>query len=157
MRVTSFEYAQDLLLSRARSPVMVHSTATNLILLQSLLLMIIDCDTRGPDNFLNRDGVPKHTLVQVARKFGYELAKSQGQLKTNRVADPDVDSNANLVRRSWVCFIILSRWYAISAADATVLGPVEIGGREDAKLTGQTFNGTARELTPLRMYECLTD
>jgi hypothetical protein len=33
--------------------------------------------------------------------LGYDLAKSQGQLKNKRSVDPDVDSDANLTRRNW--------------------------------------------------------
>ncbi|KAJ5671833.1 hypothetical protein N7507_000960 [Penicillium longicatenatum] len=142
-RVTSFDNAQDLVLYHARQPLIVHSTAVNLIWLQTLLLMIVDCDQRGPDNFVLKDGIPKHTLVQAASKLGYDLAKNQGQLKNKRPSDPDVDSDANLTRRNWVSLIILTRWYAISVADATVIGGQEIGGREDERVVGQITTGIA--------------
>ena len=143
-KITSFDNAQDLLLYYTKQPLIVHSTAVNLIWLQTLLLMIIDCDTRGPDNFVLKDGIPKHTLVQAASKLGYDLAKSQGQLKSKRVSDPDIDSDANLTRRNWVSLIILNRWYAISVADATVIGGgQEIGGREDERVVGQITTGIA--------------
>lgn len=142
-KVTSFDNAQDLLLYHTKQPLIVHSTAVNLIWLQTLLLMIIDADTRGPDNFVLKDGIPKHTLVQAASKLGYDLAKNQGQLKNKRPTDPDVDSDANLTRRNWVSLIILTRWYAISVADGTVLGGQEIGGREDERVVGQITTGIA--------------
>ncbi|KAJ5347269.1 hypothetical protein MYU51_004325 [Penicillium brevicompactum] len=142
-KISSFDNAQDLLLFHTRQPLIVTSTAVNLIWLQSLLLMIVDCDTRGPDNFVLKDGVPKESLVQAANKLGYDLAKNQGQLKNKRTADPDVDSDANLTRRNWVSLIILARWYAISVADATVLGGHEIGGREDERVVGQITTGIA--------------
>ncbi|KAJ5093877.1 hypothetical protein N7456_009738 [Penicillium angulare] len=142
-RVTSFDNAQDLVLYHTRQPLIVHSTAANLIWLQTLLLMIVDCDQRGPDNFVLKDGIPKHTLVQAACKLGYDLAKNQGQLRNNRDSDPDVDSDANLTRRNWVSLIILARWYAISVADATVIGGQEIGGREDERVVGHITTGIA--------------
>ncbi|KAJ5983965.1 hypothetical protein N7481_006064 [Penicillium waksmanii] len=142
-RVTSFGHAQDLLLFHTRQPLIVHSTPVNLIWLQSLLLMTIDCDTRGPDNLVGNDSVPKHTLVSAASKLGYDLAKSQGQLKSKRASDPDIDSEANLTRRIYVSLIILARWYAISVADATVLSGQEIGGREDERVVGQITTGIA--------------
>ncbi|KAJ5105625.1 hypothetical protein NUU61_002972 [Penicillium alfredii] len=142
-KVTSFDNAQDLLLYHTRQPLTVHSTAVNLVCLQTLLFMIIDCDTRGPDNFILKDGIPKQTLVQAANKLGYDLAKSRGQLKSKRSADPDIDSDANITRRNWVSLIILARWYAISVADATVLGSYEIGGREDERVVGQITMGIA--------------
>ncbi|OQE28934.1 hypothetical protein PENFLA_c004G03205 [Penicillium flavigenum] len=142
-KINGFDNAQDLLMFHTRQPLIVHTTPVNLIWLQSLLLMIIDCDTRGPDNFVLKDGVPKGSLVQAANKLGYDLAKSQGQLKNKRSVDPDVDSDANLTRRNWVSLVILARWYAISVADATVLGGHEIGGREDERVVGQITTGIA--------------
>lgn len=156
-KVTSFDNAQDLLLYHTRQPLMVHSTAVNLICLQTLILMIIDCDTRGPDNFVLKDGLPKHALVQAASKLGYDLAKSQGQLKNKRPADADVDSEANLTRRNWVSLIILSRWYAISVADATVLGSHEIGGREDERVVGQITTGIACKHGSCLNLMCVAD
>ncbi|CAG8214343.1 unnamed protein product [Penicillium nalgiovense] len=142
-KINGFDNAQDLLMFHTRQPLIVHTTPVNLIWIQSLLLMIIDCDTRGPDNFVLKDGVPKGSLVQAANKLGYDLAKSQGQLKNKRSVDPDVDSDANLTRRNWVSLVILARWYAISVADATVLGGHEIGGREDERVVGQITTGIA--------------
>lgn len=153
-KINGFDNAQDLLMFHTRQPLIVHSTPVNLIWLQSLLLMIIDCDTRGPDNFVLKDGVPKGSLVQAANKLGYDLAKSQGQLKNKRSVDPDVDSDANLTRRNWVSLVILARWYAISVADATVLGGHEIGGREDERVVGQITTGIACMLITLVFYNC---
>lgn len=142
-KVPSFDNAQDLLLYHTRQPFYVHSTAAGLIWLQALLLMILNCDARGPDNLVLKDGVPKHTLIQAAMKLGYDLAKSQGQLKSKRPSDTDVDSDANLTRRNWVSLTILSRWFAISVADGTVIGGHEIGGREDERVVGQITIGIA--------------
>ncbi|KAI9926861.1 hypothetical protein ASPWEDRAFT_55049 [Aspergillus wentii DTO 134E9] len=140
-KVTSFDNAQDILLFYTRQPALVRETSTNLIWLQTMMLMILDCDSRGPDNFVLKDGVPKHTLIQSATKLGSDMAKSMGQLKTKRVSDPDVDSEANITRRNWVSLIILTRWYAISVADPSVLGTNEIGGREDERVVGPVTTG----------------
>ncbi|KAL2870509.1 putative C6 finger domain protein [Aspergillus lucknowensis] len=142
-RVTSYDNAQDLLLYYTRQPAMVRSTGVNLLWLQSILLMILDCDSRGPDNFVLKDGIPKHTLIQSATKLGSDLVKSLGQLKPKRSSDSDVDSEANLARRSWVCLVILMRWYAVSVADPSVLGTPEIGGRDDERILGSVAAGIA--------------
>lgn len=142
-RVTSYDNAQDLLLYYTRQPALVRSTGVNLIWLQSTLLMILDCDSRGPDNFVLKDGIPKQTLIQSAAKLGSDLAKAVGQLKAKRASDPDVDSEANLVRRSWVSLAILTRWYAVSVADPSALGTHEIGGREDERVLGSVAAGVA--------------
>ncbi|KAL4769511.1 hypothetical protein BDW60DRAFT_194499 [Aspergillus nidulans var. acristatus] len=142
-RVTSYDNAQDLLLYYTRQPALVRSTGVNLIWLQSILLMILDCDSRGPDNFVLKDGIPKQTLIQSATKLGADLAKSLGQLKAKRTTDPDADSEANLARRSWVALAILTRWYAVSVADTSVLGTHEIGGRDDERVVGTVAAGIA--------------
>ncbi|THC98882.1 hypothetical protein EYZ11_001660 [Aspergillus tanneri] len=140
-RVTSFDNAQDLLLYYTRQPAIVRPTAVNLIWLQTMLLMILDCDGRGPDNFVLKDGVPKYSLIQSANRLGSDLAKGLGQLKIKRSSDTDVDSEANLVRRNWVALAILSRWYAISVADPSALGSYEVGGREDERMVGRATTG----------------
>ncbi|KAL3491337.1 hypothetical protein BJX62DRAFT_125555 [Aspergillus germanicus] len=142
-RVTSYDNAQDLLLYYTRQPALVRSTGVNLIWLQSMLLMILDCDSRGPDNFVLKDGIPKHTLLQSATKLGSDLVKSLGQLKSKRSTDPDIDSEANLARRNWVSLIILTRWYAISVADTGILGISDIGGTEDERVLGAVTAGIA--------------
>jgi hypothetical protein len=103
--------------------------------------MILDCDSRGPENIVLKDGVPKHSLIQSATKLGFDMAKSLDQLKAKRSSDADVDSDANLVRRSWVSLAILARWYAISVADPSVLVNQEIGGREDERVLGSVTAG----------------
>jgi hypothetical protein len=140
-RVTSFDNAQDLLLYYTRQPALVRPTAVNLVWLQTTLLMILDCDSRGPENIVLKDGVPKHSLIQSATKLGSDMAKSLDQLKAKRSSDADVDSDANLVRRSWVSLAILARWYAISVADPSVLVNQEIGGREDERVLGSVTAG----------------
>lgn len=140
-RVTSFDNAQDLLLYYTRQSAMARPNGVNLIWLQTILLMVLDCDARGPDNFVLKDGVPKHSLIQSASKLGSDLAKNLGQLKSKRSSDADVDSDANLVRRNWVSLAIMSRWYAISVNDPTVLGMYEIGGREDERVLGSIATG----------------
>lgn len=140
-KVASFDNAQDLLLYYTRQPALVRSTPVNLIWLQATLLMILDCDSRGPDNFVLKDGVPKHTLIQTATKLGSDMAKFLGQLKTKRSSEADVDSDANLTRRSWVSLAVFTRWYAISVADPSVLGSCEIGGREDERVIGSVTTG----------------
>ncbi|KAE8149835.1 hypothetical protein BDV25DRAFT_155592 [Aspergillus avenaceus] len=140
-RVSSYDNAQDLLLYYTRQPALGRPTGVNLIWFQTILLMILDCDSRGPDNFVLKDGVPKHSLIQSASKLGSDLAKGLGQLKSKRSSDPDVDSEANLVRRNWVTLAILSRWHAISVADPSILGTYEIGGQEDERVVGPVTTG----------------
>lgn len=136
-KVASYDAAQDLLLSyHARQPVVIRPTAVSLVCLQALLLMILDCDARGPENLLAKNGAPKHALIQAATKIGYDLAKILGQLRGKRTSDSDVDSDSNLTRRNWVSLAILARWHALGVADASLVGNYEIGGLEDERVVG---------------------
>lgn len=110
-------------------------TAANIVLFQSIMLMILDADTRGPDNLTLKDGIPKHTLITFASRFGYDLIKSSGQ--TSRTPS-EADADANLVRRNWVSLVVLSRWCAISISDASLMRYEEITP-EDYKLMGPAF------------------
>lgn len=136
-KVTSFDKAQGLVLSySARQPAAMRPVSNSLVWLQTLLLMILDCDGRGPNNLLGKDGIPKSTLIPAATKLGYDLAKILGQLRTRRHSDPDTDSEPNLTRRNWVSLIILTRWHALGVADGSLFETHEIGGLEDERVVG---------------------
>lgn len=137
-KVPTFSAAQDLLLFHARNPAEASSTSVQIISFQSMLLMALYADTRGPDNLLNKDGIPKHTLLQTFGKLAFDLAKRFGQV-TRRVAAPesDADADANIIRRCWVSFVILSRWYAISNGDASSMRFEQIHGCWDGKVFGR--------------------
>ncbi|RJE25265.1 hypothetical protein PHISCL_02415 [Aspergillus sclerotialis] len=134
-KVQSFGSAQDHLLFYSRNLPLGPSATAQIVLFQTMLLMILDADTRGPDNLTNKDGIPKGTLLQIASTLGYDLARTYGQAHSSQrvtVADPDADSN--VVRRCWVSFIILSRWYALSVSDPTFMRYDEVGTFEDKKI-----------------------
>ena len=131
----SFDSAQDHLLSYSRSLPVGPLTAAHIVWFQTLLLMILDADTRGPGNLNNKNGIAKGTLLQIAGTLGFELARTYGQVYNSQritIADPDADSN--IVRRCWVSFVILSRWYALSVSDPTFMRYDEIHGLDDSKI-----------------------
>lgn len=134
-KVQSFGSAQDHLLFYSRNlPVGPLATA-QIVLFQTMLLLILDADTRGPDNLTNKDGIPKGTLFQVATPLGYDLARTYGQAHRSQrvtVADPDADSN--IVRRCWVSFVLLSRWYALSVSDPVFMRYDEVGTSDDKRI-----------------------
>lgn len=138
-RTNSFDDAQYALLHHSRQPALAHSNSVNIVLLQTLLLMIVDCDSRGPENLLAKNGLPKHSLLQSAIKLGFELARIFSQLKSRRSSEPEIDADPNLVRRNWIVLTVLARWHAVSVADSSLLGNYEIGGPEDARIAGVTL------------------
>lgn len=133
-KVKSFESAQDLLLHHCRNPPMAPVTASNIITMQTMLLMIIDADSRGPDNLVLGGGVQKQTLLYHASKFSRDLAKICGELPDTHtmIVEPDLD--VNIVRRCRVMVIILSRWHSIGFADAGAMISDEIISRKDVRL-----------------------
>lgn len=138
-KVQSFGAAQDLALFHSRNPPGVPSTAVQIIWVQAMLLMLLDADARGPDNLLNRDGVPKHVLLQTVSKPAYDLAKSFGQVQDERlVTAPEPDADANIIRRCWMSLIILSRWYTISMGDPSLMKFERITSHGDGKILGRS-------------------
>ncbi|OJJ45461.1 hypothetical protein ASPZODRAFT_134114 [Penicilliopsis zonata CBS 506.65] len=138
-KIESFESAQEIAVFYGRQPAIGRPNAFNTILLQALLLMILDCDARGPENLTAKNGLSKQALIQSANKLACTQAKVFDQLRAKRPANPDVDGHANLTRRNWISLNILERWYAISVADPSVLGTFEIGGLEDEKISSTTL------------------
>jgi hypothetical protein len=151
-KVESFDNAQDLLVFHARNPPVAPVTALNIVWFQAMLLMILDADSRGPDNLTLKSGIPKHTLLLNAGKLGHDLAKGCGQLHSQRASVPDADADANLVRRCWVSLVVLSRWYAISMSDASLMRSEEILGREDAKVLDRGVTAIACMWDPCGCY-----
>ncbi|KKA25793.1 C6 finger domain protein [Rasamsonia emersonii CBS 393.64] len=136
--VSSMNDAQDLLYAHLREASALRSTAVNFIWLQTLQLMVMDCDARGPDNLRGKNGLPKSFLTESLARLAYDIAHHFGQVK-NRNLDPhEVDSDANLARRGWVVSSILCRWHNAGMGERDTMGGVwhEIGVPSDLKLLG---------------------
>ncbi|KAL1998810.1 hypothetical protein VTN02DRAFT_5538 [Thermoascus thermophilus] len=150
VKVLSFENAQELVMAQARVYYQIRSTATNLIWLQILLFMVLESDSRGPDNFRGKNGIPKGTLAELAGRLGFSLAKSLDQLRLGkRFENPDMDSDAGLARRGWNIACILCRWHAASVADLDPFSINEIAAAGDEKLLPESTMQLAKYSTIL--------
>lgn len=140
------------MLEHARQATGLRSWTSSVTLLQCLLLMLVDCDFRGPENLLGKSGLPKHTLIQSASKVGYDLLKFWGQLRTKRRLESDMDASSNLARRLWISLGVMARWHAMGVADASLLGSFEIGGSDDDKVSPAMLMQLACEYSSFRDY-----
>ncbi|KAH8705005.1 putative C6 finger domain protein [Talaromyces proteolyticus] len=119
--VESVNSAIDLLSTHLRDPHNLRTLPVNLIWIQTLCFLVIDCDKRGPDNMHGKDGVPKQTLVDHLAILAYKVAK---QFEQNRDPFPDlqdVDSDANLARREWFAASILCRWHQVGIGERDIM------------------------------------
>lgn len=147
-KVLSFENAQELVFSQARENHQLRSTAINLIWLETILLMTLESDSRGPENLRGRNGIPKSILAEMAGKLGWSVAKSLGQLRSGpkRLEDAEIDSDAAIARRDWTVATILCRWHAASVAEPDPFVTNEIAAAGDEKLLSPATLQLARKL-----------
>jgi hypothetical protein len=93
--------------------------------------MVLDADSRGPENLRGQNGIPKPILLEIAFTLAHFVAKSLGQLRTGNEDDQDLDSDANIARRIWIVVGILSRWHAVSVAGPDLFSNNETATPED--------------------------
>lgn len=136
--IRTYEDAQQFLYNALSEDESTRSASASLVHLQSMLLMILEADTRGPENLQGQDGINKKVLLGMAYLRGYELVKSVDRLRPEQPVDQETDSTGNLARRAWIVLGILSRWFAVGTAGPDVFGTNEIGTKEDERLLSST-------------------
>jgi hypothetical protein len=152
--VPSFEKALDLLYATFREDPTSRPLSANFVLLQTLILMVLESDARGPENFRGQNGIPKSALVESAHNLAYHLARLEGVLRTSNPEDKDIDSDGNLARRDWVVVMILSRLHSISVALPDPYGFHEAATQEDRAIFGAATMQLARKFeTSTRVSE----
>jgi hypothetical protein len=144
--VPSFEKAQDLLYGTFREDPTSRPVSANFVLLQSIILMILESDSRGPENFRGQNGIPKTVLMDAAHSLAYFIAKLQGQLRTANTEDKDLDSDGNITRRNWVVMLLLSRVHSLSIAVPDHFGFHEAATQEDRHVFNIVTLQLARKL-----------
>lgn len=94
-----------------------HTNATNLVYLQTLLIMALESDNHGPATIRGQAGPSRAEWLGRA-------AGVAGQIQINTIPAPsqsvmagDRDSEDRLARRVWWVLFILDRWHASSTAD----------------------------------------
>lgn len=96
-----------------------HTPATNLVYLQTLLLMAIETDNHGPATIRGQAGPSRaEWLGRAAGVAGQlEINIARSDVGSNSLLTGDRDSEDRLARRVWWVLFILDRWHASSTAD----------------------------------------
>ncbi|KAI6860691.1 hypothetical protein KC323_g6127 [Hortaea werneckii] len=124
-----------------------HTNATNLVYLQTLLLMALEGDNHGPATIRGQAGPSRaEWLGRAAGVAGQlEINVLHSGAQSQSVMAGDRDSEERLARRVWWVLFILDRWHASSTADllklpenSVVLLP------EDQMLLGESTYHLAR-------------
>uniref|UniRef100_A0A093VKX8 Glucose transport transcription regulator RGT1 n=1 Tax=Talaromyces marneffei PM1 TaxID=1077442 RepID=A0A093VKX8_TALMA len=128
--VGSLDSALDIVSAHLRDPYNLRILPVNLVWIQTLCFLAIDCDKRGPDNLHGRDGCPKQTLVDHLMSLAYRVAKPFDQNRDLFPDFQDIDSDANIARRDWFSASIpvdgnLSAWINLPS-DYSFMGPAAV-------------------------------
>ena len=96
-----------------------HTNATNLVYLQTLLLMALECDNHGPATVAGQAGPSRAEWLGRAAGVAGQLEINVIRSTNNQqsIMEGDHDSEDKLARRVWWVLFILDRWHASSTAD----------------------------------------
>ncbi|KAI9807565.1 MAG: hypothetical protein M1825_005505 [Sarcosagium campestre] len=136
--------ASDLIAASQYESIAMRTTSTNLIYLQSMILMALEADNHGPATMKGQLGPPR--AVWLGSAVG--LANSMRLYRANRcskLTNGDVDSDEKMCRRVWWVLVILDRWHA-SSTSSPVYIPDSILGLlpEDQSVLGESVYHLAR-------------
>lgn len=122
-----------------------HTNATNLVYLQTLLLMALESDNHGPATIRGQAGPSRAEWLGRAAGVAGQLEINVIRTTSQSIMQGDRDSEERLARRVWWVLFILDRWHASSTADllklpenSVVLLP------EDQMLLGESTYHLAR-------------
>lgn len=122
-----------------------HTNATNLIYLQTLLLMALESDNHGPATIRGQAGPSRAEWLGRAAGVAGQLEINLIHATNQSVLEGDRDSDDRLSRRVWWVLFILDRWHASSTADLLKLPENSIVLHpEDQLLLGESTYHLAR-------------
>lgn len=94
-----------------------HTNASNLVYLQTLLLMALESDNHGPATIRGQAGPSRSEWLGRAAGVAGHLEINLVRPRERFVTEGDPDSEERLSRRVWWVLFILDRWHASSTAD----------------------------------------
>ncbi|KAF4548091.1 Fungal Zn(2)-Cys(6) binuclear cluster domain-containing protein 19 [Elsinoe fawcettii] len=94
-----------------------HTLGTNLVYLQTLLLMALESDNHGPANMKGQGGPSRAEWLGRAAGVAGQLEINLIRPRESFATEGDPDSEERLARRVWWVLFILDRWHASSTAD----------------------------------------
>ncbi|KAB5583316.1 hypothetical protein GE09DRAFT_947411 [Coniochaeta sp. 2T2.1] len=93
------------------------SYRTDLVHLQTLLLMAIETDSHGPASIKgHHGGLPKGSFIGRALALAYSMGLHTSKLDPNPGTEFDEDLEDKVAMRAWWSLVMLDRWNAIGAA-----------------------------------------
>ncbi|KAF2772382.1 hypothetical protein EJ03DRAFT_266878 [Teratosphaeria nubilosa] len=122
-----------------------HTNSTNLVYLQTLIMMALESDNHGPATIRGQAGPSRAEWLGRAAGVAGQLEINVVHSGAQSILEGDRDSDERLARRVWWVLFILDRWHASSTADllklpenSVVLLP------EDQMLLGESTYHLAR-------------
>ncbi|KAH9818959.1 GAL4-like Zn(II)2Cys6 (or C6 zinc) binuclear cluster DNA-binding domain [Teratosphaeria destructans] len=122
-----------------------HTNSTNLVYLQTLIMMALESDNHGPATIRGQAGPSRAEWLGRAAGVAGQLEINVIHSGAQSIMEGDRDSDERLARRVWWVLFILDRWHASSTADllklpenSVVLLP------EDQMLLGESTYHLAR-------------
>lgn len=98
------------------------TSATDLVHLQTLILMAIETDYHGPASLRGLEGGPsKASILGRAVGLAYSMGLHRARVESNPEAEVDVDAEENVGLRAWWVLVTLDRWNAIGTATPTMI------------------------------------
>lgn len=135
-----YDLLKDVISSDASS----RSYASNLVYLQTALLMVIFIDMSGPNS---QPSPPKNVWLQMASSVAQYLKLPTDPLMGNGARDVANPNAVDLVsRRTWWALVILDKWHAASTGEAPQI-PEYLAVMEstDTVVLGHSFYFLARK------------
>lgn len=94
-----------------------HNSGTNLVYLQTLLLMALESDNHGPATVRGQAGPSRAEWLGRAAGVAGQLEINLIRPRERFATEGDPDSEERLARRVWWVLFILDRWHASSTSD----------------------------------------
>ncbi|KAK4998167.1 hypothetical protein LTR28_013753, partial [Elasticomyces elasticus] len=94
-----------------------HTSATNLVYLQTLIMMALESDNHGPATMRGQAGPSRSEWLGRAAGVASQLEINVVKHRDSLLTGGDPDSEDRLGRRVWWVLFILDRWHASSTAD----------------------------------------
>jgi hypothetical protein len=120
------------------------SASTDLVLLQTMMLLIVEAETHVTKGYSGRSrSVWLGGAVGLAYSLKLHLYKQPGEM-----AESDADSDDRLGRRIWWSLVIMDRWHASSTASPILIPEASVVvTHEDQALLGESSYQLARKFT----------
>lgn len=121
--------AADLIAASQFESAATRTTSTNLIYLQTMILMAIEADRLGPPAVRGQPGPPKAVWLGSAVGLAYHLRlhSNRSSEKMMTPKDDDVDSDERIGRRNWWALVMLDRWHASSTSSPLLIPDTSVG------------------------------